>query len=58
MSTYYYAKMQNNLVLSDLLSSPPGTAGEMGHHHPFMSLKVLHETLGDPGTLAFSTLEE
>jgi len=57
MSTYYTAKMQNNLILGDLMSSPPG-ATKMGHHHPFMSLKVLHETLGDSGTLAFSTLEE
>lgn len=57
MSTDYGAELENNLVLNNLMATPPG-ATEQGHHHPFLSLKVLHEVLGDAGTISFSTLSE
>lgn len=57
MSTDHTASLDNNLVLGDLMTTPPG-ATEKGHNHPFLSLKVLHETVGEDSSLSLSTLTE
>lgn len=57
MSTLYTASLENNLELGSLMSKPVG-ATKKGHYHPFLSLKVLHETIGADEPISFSTLTE